>query len=289
MRSRAPLALVFVLAAAPAAAVEIARDDPGSGPVRARLADDDADLALLYGGEQDGEGGPCGCSTVPRGGIPRIVGYRDRVARSTPTLLLNPGGAFDNRPGPAAAARNAAMAAALEAFDAVNLGHRDVAAGLVPPGAVSASVRGLDAVPPWRTVERGDRTVAITGVTSVKLEESWPEGVSLQPPVEALTAALASAPAADLVVVLGYDLGSAAAEVAALDGVDVLVEVGGYAARWDPVVEHGTIWVRGFDRSQQLGELRLWWGAEGLERAVDRMVSMDPRIPADRRTRRRLD
>lgn len=269
---------------------EVLADDP-SGSLRERLAQDDADLVILYGSEQEGELGPCGCDAVERGGLDRIRGYRQAVERGpAPVFALHAGGFLDPRPGQDA--RNDAMLAAVHDWDALHVGFRDVPgltaylaegawvpthADTLPESMLSASIDGP--WPAWRLIERGGRTVAVTGVSAAKSTERFAAGVVASEPVEALRRALAAAPPADLHVVLSYDTAEATDELAGLEGVDVIIEAGGYTARWDADTAHGALWVRTARGSTRLGELRLWLEDGEVVRAVDRQVAVDRGIP----------
>ncbi|MCO4745284.1 MAG: hypothetical protein KC912_10895 [Proteobacteria bacterium] len=275
---------------------EVVADDP-SGTLRRRLVHDDADVVLLYGSGQDGEVGPCGCDAVERGGMERIRGYSRAVEKTgSPVILLNAGGWLDARPGQSE--RNDAMVQQVADWDALNVGFREpvglgryvdrgtaLAADLrpqMPTSLVSASVQG-PGTSTWKTVIAGTTTVAITGVSPTTAADRWPQGFGGEEPVAALRAALASAPEADLVVVLAYETGAATDELAALPGVDVLIEAGGYTARWDASTEQGALWVRSTQGSTRLGELRLWLDEDAVVRAVDRQVPVDVAIPKRRR------
>ncbi|TNE91051.1 MAG: hypothetical protein EP330_06260 [Deltaproteobacteria bacterium] len=272
----------------------LSADDP-SGSLRARLAEDDADVVLVYGSEQEGELGPCGCDAVERGGMERIRGYRTAVARGdAPVFLLHAGGFLDPRP--MQDDRNDAMIGEVGDWDALHVGFRD-APGLgryldgaawaeawkpsLPDGLVSASITGPWSA--WRLVEREGVTVAVTGVSAAKSTERFPSGLSAADPVDALTSALADAPEADLHVVLAYDTADLTDDLAALPGVDVLIEAGGYTARWEADASHGAVWVRSTKGSTRLGELRVWLEDGRVIKAVDRQIPVDRSLPKRRR------
>jgi hypothetical protein len=269
-------------------------DDP-SGAMRERLVADDADIVLLYGSEQEGEIGSCGCDAVERGGLDRIRGYRRAVERAGATVVaLHAGGFLDPRPGQED--RNATMMAAVTDWDALHVGFRDVpglgvyldegswrVAEEVPDTMVSASIRGPWST--WRVVERGGLTVAVTGISAAKSTERFAPGIAASEPVAALEGAMASAPAADLHVVLAYETGASTDELAAVPGVDVLIEAGGYSARWEADTSYGAVWVRSTRGTTRLGELRLWLEDGKVERAIDRQVAIDRAVPKVRAAR----
>ena len=59
-----------------AGGMEVLSEPAGSGSVRKQVIRDDASVVLLFGGEQRGSLDTCGCPRWPRGGLPRIEGYR---------------------------------------------------------------------------------------------------------------------------------------------------------------------------------------------------------------------
>ncbi len=284
----------------PALAVEAEGSTVRSGPVRSRVADDDADLVIFYASEHRGKLGPCGCAVNPRGGLPRLAGYLaavDRHGPGTPSLLVHAGRWASDRIGdtldlrPDAQVRNEAFVRAAEAigFDALNLTFRDapwLRHADAPDAAVSANV-GLD-VPAVRYVEAGPWRVAVTGVGRPGSPYLQPEGVAWSDPVAAVRDGVAAwREAADLVVVLAFDTGSDTARIASIPGVDVVIEAGGYPGRQAPWTDEDTVWVQSRDEGLLVGELRLWIDDDGtVARAVDRWVDLDASIPEDRSIRR---
>lgn len=281
--------LGLLLAGPARAAPEVASERASTGPLRTRLSSAPADLAILYGGEQEGEPGPCGCPERPLGGLARVAGYRERV--DVPTVLVNVGGWLDDTIDatgalrPDVVERDAVMVEGLAGWDVLGVGYRDLPyleqAGF-PDNAVSANLVGEDGPPPYRVLDVGGARVAVTSVsarTGARGRLSWAD------PVEALSALLPTIEA-DLVVVLAYEPGAQAREIARIPGVDVVVEAGRYTSHWAPIVEGDTVWVRSDLQTRSLGELRLDLG-EPLG-ALDRKVDLDDEIPSDRRLRRLL-
>ncbi|MCA9573389.1 MAG: hypothetical protein KC656_36385, partial [Myxococcales bacterium] len=157
----------------------------------------------------------------------------------------------------------------------------------LPEGVVSANARGLGGLPDHVVLPAGDLKVAVTGVTLWSKPYLQPAGVEQLDPVDALSALLPSLNAeADVVVVLAYGLGKRAKELASLD-IDVLIEADGLRTRYDPVVWEGTVWVRGYEQTQVLGELRLTVSEGEVVRAFDRGVDLDGDIPWPRAWRKR--
>ncbi len=128
------------------ASIALSQQVVTDGALKHRLAaPDGAELVLLYGGEQAGRVGPCGCDQRPKGGLARSAAYAAAVrARDPNVLLLNVGNFLvDFDDGPNEIARNALIVDGLQrgGWDVWNLTAPDVAAltawGL-PPAAVSA-------------------------------------------------------------------------------------------------------------------------------------------------------
>jgi len=287
----------------------------GSGPLRKRLAaPDDADLVILYGGEQEGELGPCGCEARPLGSLARVQGYRAAMERRQgggKDLLVDTGGWLDDRLGPQGLGADALLAGdamveglAMGGWSALNTGYRDLpylAVRGFPPSAVSANVVPADpaapAPAPYRVVRAGGLRVAVTGVTVDRQSLLTADLFEIADPVEAVRRWMPEMEAAaDLVVVLAYEPGRAALALAREPGVDVLVEAGGYRARYQPVAEGSGVWVRSDMLTQRLGELRLRVEHGRVIAARDRQIDLDARIPSDRvllrhqrRTARALD
>lgn len=268
------------------------------GGVKRRLAADDADLVVWYTGEQDGRLVPCGCDTAPLGGVARLGGYLGAAkGAGQPGISVNTGNWLTSALGPdgetlAPASRDAdaLMLRAAHLWDALNVGYRDLpylAEAGFPRSAVSANVaaREGDGPAPYVIVERGGLRVAVTGVTSWGMARIQPERFAWTDPADAL-AALIPGIDADLVVVLGYELGRDATRVARVPGVDLLVEAGQFE-HFDPATrERDAVWVRSWKEGQHLGELRAKVEGGRIRDAVDRSIPLDPAIKADRELER---
>lgn len=278
--------------AAPALTAERA-----GGPLAGRFGPPDgAALSLLVVGEHDGRVGPCGCSVVPRGGLARLatVVAARRAADPTPTLLLHGGawlsaGSTVGDDGGAllsgeALAADVGMHTALGRlpFDALNTTPRDLpAVALGPhPGMVAANASGHgQPVVASKAFVRGDVEVHVVGVSAPALPELQPPGTTWSDPVAALRAH--PLPDAALVVVLAYGLGSRVPELAAVPGVDVIVDTHAWEGVWDPVADGDAVVVRTPAAGASLLELRLWVEDGRVAAARQRTVPLDDAVPAD--------
>lgn len=292
--------LLPLLVAAAAAAPEAVPAPAAEGPLAERLVSGDgASLVLLYGGEQQGQVGPCGCEVVPRGGLGRSWSVADALrAGAAPVLLLNAGawlssshdqGALTDE----ARAANERVHRALRAapWDALNVGFRDLP-GLVDGGArqglVSANLRPPDAVPVvrYRRFELPGLSVAVTGLTRPGPPFLRPEGTVALDPEEALRALLPELAGVDVVVVLAYDLADRIEAIGALPGVDVVIDASSWNARYGPWTAGDAVWVRSWDQGRWLGELRLWVEDGRVTRAVDRVHALGDDLPTPEPIRR---
>lgn len=284
--------------AALAAPEVISEGVPPTAPLHeVQRVGDGASLALVYAGEQGGRIGPCGCDASPKGGLGGLATWvaAAREADDTvPVLLLNPGAwassATDIGVLTAAAKRNNAWfhRAWYEVrFDAANVTFRDIPSLAPHPGLVSATHRPTDApVARYKTFELGGLKVAVTGVSRDGLEYRRPTDTHVEAPLDALRALLPELRQHDLVVVLAYDVGRDIAEIAALPGVDVVIEAAAYTERWPPLAVGDAVWVRSRDAGAELGELRLWVEDGVVVRAVDRRLPVGPDLATPPRIER---
>jgi hypothetical protein len=265
-----------------AAAVEPQRVLPGPR-WRWWPIEDDADVVLRFTGDLDGTPYPCPCGDGRPGGVARIVALHEWLG---PGLLVDAGGWLRATPDASGRgldsvtmASNDAMRVALEGWDALGVGFRDLP-GLGTPPATAVSATAAGGAPRWSHRVAGGVAVAVTSVSGAGMAHVQPEGNVWPDPVLALREALAGVNESDLVVVLGYDLPDPEG-VASLPGVDVLVE-----ARRDelpvPAAAVGdAIWVRAA-RGGWLGELRLWVEEGHVVAAVDRHLPLVAELPEDR-------
>lgn len=286
----------LLLAVTAPAAPSVTRDRV-EGPLSRRFPSaDGAALSLLVVGEHDGRVGPCGCSTTPRGGLPRLASAvrARREADPTPDLLLHGGGWLSAGSTLAPDGGELLSRDALEAdvrmhkalgrlpFDALCASVRDVpAVALGPrPGMVAANLEpgGLPIVPSKR-FERGGVEVLVVGLSGPGLAGVQPPEVGWTDPL----AALAALPLTDsaLVVVLAYGLSSRVAELAAVQGVDVVVDTHGWEGSFEPLVLGDAVVVRTPAAGASLLELRLWVDAGRVTAAHQRTTPLDAAVPED--------
>jgi 2',3'-cyclic-nucleotide 2'-phosphodiesterase (5'-nucleotidase family) len=284
-------------AGSPGVRSELATD----GKLRDRLADaDDADLVLLYGGEEVGSLETCGCQNRPRGSLARVLGYRmamEKAQPGVPSVLVDAGNWLDATVGEdEGQLRNDVVVADrfmvegmhAAGYAAGNVGFRDLpylASAGFPDLAVSANVRPRDpsAAGPalYRTVEAGTHKVAITGVSDEEIAYLQPAGFEYRDPLASLREVVPRmASEADVVVVLAYGVGPAARSIAELPGVDVLIEADDYRELYSPFVQGEAVWVRSHLQTMRLGELRLVLRDGRVAGALDRKIDLDEEIPS---------
>jgi 2',3'-cyclic-nucleotide 2'-phosphodiesterase (5'-nucleotidase family) len=268
-----------------------------AGPVAERFpGGDGATLSLLLVGEHEGRLGPCGCSTVPRGGFARlaaVVGAR-RAADPTPDLLLHGGAWMSAESTVGADGEELLSASALDddvrvhralgrlPFDALNTTPRDLpAVPLGPhPGMLAANAAGHGLpVTPAKVFSRGGVEVVVIGVSAPELPGLQPAGTAWTDPVAALAAV--PRPADALVIVLAHGLGARVPALAAVPGVDVVVDTHDWEGVWDPVVDGGAVVVRTPAAGASVLELRLWVADGVVTRARQRTVPLDESVPED--------
>ena len=239
-------AVALLTAMSSNAAPPIQWDGAVGGSVRARVDGPvDASVVLLVSGEQRGELADCGCPARLLGGVARIEGYAQAVGQQTdaPVVRIGAGHLFDDTIGIDGTLRrdvmrrNQLMAEAVADWEVVNIGVSDVPFLDANPLAsgLSAAITPTDGRP-WRgvyTVATEGGTVAIVGLAGPGLAFLPPEHHSQIDPLPALGTALDGVDA-DVVVVVGVDLGDALVQVAGDPRVDVLVTASHTHERWPP-------------------------------------------------------
>ncbi|MEZ5397924.1 MAG: hypothetical protein R2724_34870 [Bryobacterales bacterium] len=282
-----------LLALAALAAPEVRVDDPA----RAALAPPDgADLVLVYAAGQDGAIGPCGCGGA--GGLPRLGAYVGSLReRGEPVLLLAPGGWMASvGAGDALSSwsveTNAWFHRALAElrYDALLVSYRDLAGAAAAghPGYVSATHRPAALpVARYKVFDVDGLRVAVTGVSRDGLQSMQPAlRGPVAAPVPAVRALLPELADADVVVVLAFEVPREVPALAALPGVDVVIEAADYDERWPAVAEGDAVWVRSLAGGVRAGELRLWVEDGRVVRAVDRQVPLDDTLAGAPRLKR---
>lgn len=271
------------------------------GPVQSRVAHSDgASLVLHYAAEHQGSLDPCGCPDRPRGGMPRLVGYRQAAAEvsDTPSLLLHGGYYFEDAMGLDGELRgdvptmNSWMVQGLRQarFGALNVAYNDLSGlrgleleGLYAPGTtdlplVSANVQG-PGIAPSRTLETGDLRIAVTGITAPGVTFLQTPGFQIAPPTSARDTLQALREDHDLVVLLSYQAAGAAKVLAEAGLVDVVIDSDLHRTFEEPFRVGSAVWVRSHFQTMRLGELRLWVDEGQIVRAVDRKIDLDAAIP----------
>ena len=299
MRNLISVAALFI-AVSSYASPSITWEGAVEGSVRQRASTaPDADVVLLITGEQRGEAADCGCPARPLGGLARFETYAQQVEKQAdvPVLRIGAGHLFDDTIGgdgrlrPDVRTRNEAIATVVGGWDAVNIGASDVpfVDDRALDSVVSANVLATDdrAQVRVREVEVAGQTLALIGLAGPGLAFLPPEHHRQVGAVEGLESAL-STTSADVVVVVGIDLGEDLAVIAGNPRVDVLVTAGRHHERWPPESLGEAVWVRTVDQGQVVSDIRLSL-ADGLTQVRVRQVDLDARIPDDRSTRRALE
>lgn len=265
-------------------------------PFRERLPKAPADLVIHYGGESHGSLETCGCPNRPRGALARFAGYATAADSALPTpsvrvntgYFLTDGVDYAGQPIRDAAVKNKWMArgAVAARFDALNVSAHDVAgfAASPPEGSlpwVSANVSGAG-VARWVIVERGGKRVGITGITgpaaSMSDTSAWP----IAPPAAAVATLRELAERVDVLILLAWNANDAVRSlVAAVPGVDVVLDAGLYADAMPPVLRNGTLWTFSEYQLVRAGELRLRVEGGTVVSALDRHIDLDDAVPDD--------
>lgn len=267
-----------------------------TGPFASRLPKSPADLVIFYGGESHGSLETCGCPHRPRGSLARFASYATAAEAVVPApslrvnagYVLTDGVDYAGQPIADAAVKNTWMYRGLTAarFDAINVSAHDVAgfAASPPDGAlpfVSANVSG-PGLARWVIVERGGRTIGITGITgespTMADTSAWP----IAPATSAAGALAELVTRAEIVVLLAWNANDAARTlVKAVPGIDVVIDAGLYSDALPPVLQRGTLWTFAEYQLVRAGELRL--GLEGgtIRAALDRHIDLDDVVRDD--------
>jgi hypothetical protein len=266
--------------------VNIVDEVVGRGPLRGRLAHDDAELVLYVAGEQDGVIGPCGCEEVPKGAMAQLVSYRDAAeeASSVTGLLINPGAYFETSVGLVSALVNTVMLDGLRyaSWDALNVTAADLSFLRAHPDhglpLVSANLNDSEGLEVPRIIEKsvGGSAILITGVSRPEIEYD-----TFTDPVIALKDVLGPISDEMFVVVLAHGLGKDIPEIMKVSGIDVVIDADEHVGHWPGISVDGVLWVRSRASAVTINELRLKLTDGALAHARLRTISMDEEIPGD--------
>ena len=268
------------------------------GRLPSRLAQPDgADLVIFYSAEQQGDLGPCGCPTRPRGGLARLAAYTDAaraLPEAAPTLVVNSGQwledavGMDGNPRADMPTLNRWMITGQQALkpDALNVSNHEIA-GLSAIGGdtgdlplVSANVHGPGIVP-LITLQRGDQRIAITGIAAKAVTLQPTPGYTMDDPYSAARAVLADVDA-DLKIVLSYQARKAAKRLAKEGLVDLVIDAHRHRTLDVPSRIGRALWVRAHFQAMRMGELRLGLDAHRIKWALDRKIDLDEGLPDQR-------
>ncbi len=283
--------------------------------------DDGFALALLFGGDVQGNLKDCGCPKHPQGGLAWRMGYTDGLKKLAPDaaiLQLDAGRLFATSIGyvqPYDRVRNEWMLRAYHeaGFTAANISYFDLQmlAELLHKSEVerkrqqfpfvgrlvSANVRpakpDLTTPPPYIietvTGKRLPKPLRF-GITGVTMANPNPGAETLnftiEDPAEALKRILPELRAkADFVVVMSYGPEAQTDKVTKVPGIDLVVVANNLGAMILQVQKVNDVSVvQAFSQTKLLGDLRFYYGADGqLNQMRLAMPSLDKVIPTDRR------
>ena len=258
------------------------------GPLAERLAPpDDAEWALFYAGEQRGDLAPCGCSTRPRGGLPRAATV---LSASNAKLFVNLGGwldggtGLDGNPIPEAELKNQWMIRGLKlvAPAAVHVSFEDLL-GLPPIlgdahalPLLSSNLHG-PGIEPVVYASHNDLRFAFIGISHPGAKNLVTPNYERLDPYQAGVQALESIPdSVDRVVLLNHGATSAARRLAKTGRIDLVIDTHKHRSLDAPFKVGDAIWIRSHERALRLGEIRV--GPSGV---TDRKIDLDDSIPSD--------
>lgn len=258
------------------------------GPLAARVAPpDDSEWALFYAGEQRGDLAPCGCSTRPRGGLPRAAAV---LAASNAKLFVNLGGwldggtGLDGNPIPEAQLKNQWMVKGLQLVTpaAVHVGFEDLLglpdiledAQALP--LLSSNLRGPGIEPVVYATHKNLR-FAFIGISHPGSKSLVTPDYERLDPYQGGITALQSLPSSiDRVVLLNHGATSAARRLAKTGQIHLVIDTHKHRSLDAPFKVGEAIWIRSHEQGLRLGEIRV--GPSGV---VDRKIDLDDTIPSD--------
>lgn len=274
-----------------------------SGSVADRQSAQNADLAIFYAGEHQGNMETCGCPKRPRGSLPRLVsqikGHTERHP-NTASLLVHGGWWLSDAMGTDGEIRadvpvmNKHLIDGLESasFDAVNVAYLDLPGlnGKTPPKwAVSANVKPTTAdqpaIAPSLRIKKNNLVIGVTGITKVDQSFSPNPAFRIEDPVKSAVNVLNELKkSADILVLLTYDTPDEIKRIVAeVPELDVIIDTRQNRIETPPIQIGDSIWVKSHYQTMRLGELRLQVGdkKQTARLVVDRKIDLDSEIPDD--------
>lgn len=290
-----------------------------------RLGGDDGfALAVLFGGDIQGDLNDCGCPHHPQGGLVWRMGYAEQLQRLAPgaaVLNLDAGGLFNHRTDASfseeAQRRNEWVLRAYDAagFVAANISRDELPmlSRLLrgsPPAAgslrfpflrrmVSANVRSTQpdlASPPPYVIETVTALrlarplrIGIVGVVAPVRENEMTEGFIIETPGAVLPRVITELrPKVDLLIVLFYGRESQIADVTRNPGIDLVIAAGKFSAPSSELKTlNGTVIVQAAAQTKRLGEVRWRMTETGrLELSQFRTPLLDAVVPKPERWER---
>ena len=264
------------------------------GTVRERQSSQDAELVLFYSGEHQGSLETCGCPKRPRGSISRLQSYLNAHNQTHPdseALLVNGGWWLSDALGQDGALRadapvmNRHLVEAFEqvGMEAANLSYLDLPAleeQTIPDFAVSANVKSEKPISTHLFLERGEKTIAITGITKQDQSFSPSPSFRIEDPVEAAVPVLEEMSSkADILILLAFDAAEEAQILAQrVPDLDIIVDTRQNRQHGPPLKIGDTLWVKSHYQTMRLGELRLNTSSRGVDLVVDRKIDLDSAI-----------
>ena len=262
------------------------------GSIKDRLAPSDAaHVVVFYTGEQRGDLQPCGCSKIPRGGLPRTAAYIHEAGMG---LVLNGAGwidegqTLDGSPMADAKLKNEWMIRGLKQLgaDVIHVGFGDLM-GLsrmdkVPDlPLVSTNLRG-PGLKTHQILRFGELKVGVLAISQPGHISIATPGFERLDPYRSSRAILDEvANQSDVVILLNNDATPATKKLVRTGQIDVVIETAHHRGFEAPFRHGKAIWVRSHDQGLRLGELRLYAQEKSLMTATDRKIDLNEELDDD--------